>query len=63
VFKNQRKGRRDPSADLQIALEVAWLKHTLGKTDAAVVQVAKKFNLSRSAVFEAIARDKRERKL
>jgi hypothetical protein len=59
VFKRKKKGRFDPAADLQIALEVHGLKCADVKTEAAVRQVADKYGLKRTAVFDAMARARR----
>jgi hypothetical protein len=65
VFRNQReRGRQsDWAADFQITLEVMGLECFSGeKTTAAVAKIAEKFDLSRSAVYEAMARDRKRLK-
>jgi len=61
VFKQRKRKRRaDSATDLQIALHIRSLYRRLGKKESAVRQAMKDFDLSRNAVFEAMARIRAE---
>jgi hypothetical protein len=63
VFKRRKRGKRDTAADFQIDFEVEHLKnYKRWKPEAAVKSVGDKFGLQRSAVFEAIARNRKRLK-
>jgi hypothetical protein len=60
VFEKNKR-RSDPVADSQIAIRVLALEGLYGiKPEAAIKHVQDEFGLSRSAVFRAVARNKKD---